>query len=126
MLTLSDPELRALAGGESIIAFIPRGTVSEGDELRLASGGPLAADELKPAYRRWADSGPPPGEWSAVVESLSPAASLDPAAGASRHVLVAPGDGDLVVLRVFGVDGPVLSDVAFDARLRSVTGALIP
>jgi hypothetical protein len=125
MLTVSDPELRALAEGECVIAFAPRGSVTEGDEVGVASSGPLPAGALKPAYRRWADAGPPEGRWTAVVDSIGPAAKLDPIAGASRFVLTAPGDGDLVVLRVYGEDGPVLSDDAFDARVRSITGALI-
>ncbi len=126
MLMVTDQELRALASGESVIAFVARNTVSEGDEVELTSGSSLPADRLKPAYRRWADAGPPAGPWSAVVESVEPAASLDPVAGASRHVLSESGQGDMVVLRVFASSGPVLSEVAFDARVRSVSGALIP
>lgn len=125
MLTFTDPELRALAEGECVIAFVPRGSVSEGDEVTLSADGPLPVGGLKPAYRRWADAGPPEGTWTAVVESVGTAAALDPIAGAARHILAGPGEGDLVVLRVFGEDGPVLSDEAFDARLRSVDGALI-
>ena len=49
---------------------------------------------------------------------------LDPAAGSARHVLAGVPPGDLVVLRVFGDTGAVLSDVAFAARLRSLEGAL--
>jgi hypothetical protein len=126
MLMVTDPELRALASGESVIAFVARGTATEGDEVELLAGGSLPADRLKPAYRRWADAGPPAGVWTAVVESVDPAASLDTVAGASRHVLADVGPGDMVVLRVFGSSGPVLSQVAFDARVESVNAALIP
>lgn len=125
MLTVSDPELRALAEGECVIGFAPRGSVSEGDEVAVSANGPLPVGALKPAYRRWADAGPPDGAWSAVVEAVGPATALDPIAGASRVILAAPGEGDLIVLRVFGDEGPVLSDDAFDARKRSVNGALI-
>jgi hypothetical protein len=38
--------------------------------------------------------------------------------------MVAPEDGDLVLLRVYGAAGPVLGDDAFSARRRSVEGAL--
>jgi len=124
MLTISDPELRALASGESIVAFVPRMTVTEGDEVELTGNGPVPADHLKPAYRRWADAGPPPGEWTGVVVSVDPAAILDPVAGSARHILAEPGDGDVVLLRVYGSDGAVLGDEAFSARLRSVEGAL--
>jgi hypothetical protein len=124
-LTLSDPELRGLATGESVVAFVERMTVTEGDEIDLEPGGRLPSDLLKPAYRRWADAGPPPGRWTGVVESVDPAVILDPVAGSSRHLLmVAPEDGDLVLLRVYGAAGPVLGDDAFSARRRSVEGAL--
>lgn len=125
MLSVTDAELRALAEGECVIAFAPRGSISEGDEVELSPTGSVAVGALKPAYRRWADAGPPEGRWTAVVDSVGPAAALDPIAGASRFILTAPGEGDLVVLRVFGEDGPVLGDEAFDARLRSINGALI-
>ena len=125
MLTVTDAELRALAEGECVIAFAPRGSISEGDEVGLSATGPLPVGALKPAYQRWADAGPPEGRWTAVVDSVGPAAALDPIAGASRFILTAPGEGDLVVLRVFGEDGAVLGDEAFDARLRSINGALI-
>jgi len=125
MLTIPDPDLRALASGETVVAFVPRGAVSPGDEVELAPGGPRQPAQLKPAYRRWADAGPPLGSWTAVVESVDPAAALDPVAGVSRHILAEPGDGDVVVLRVLGPDGPVLGDEAHAARVRSVTGALL-
>ncbi len=124
MLTISDPELRALASGETIVAFVPRMTVTEGDELDLTGGGPLPTDDLKPAYQRWAEAGPPPGDWTGVVVSVDPAAILDPIAGNARHILSEPGTGDVVLLRMYGPDGPVLDEETFAARLRSVEGAL--
>jgi hypothetical protein len=123
MLTLSDPEVRALAAGECVVVFVRRGSVDEGDEIELAGNGPLDPARLKPAYRRWATLGPPQGRWSAVVDAVEPAAILDPIAGASRHILDRPGEGDVVVLRVYGPEGPVLGDDAYEARRRSVTGA---
>lgn len=124
MLALSDPELRALATGECVVAFVPRGSADEGDEVELVGTGPMEPAALKPAYRRWATGGPPPGRWNAVVDAVEPAAILDPVAGAARHILERPGEGDLVVLRVYGSDGPALGDDAYAARRRSVTGAL--
>ena len=61
---------------------------------------------------------------TAVVEAVHPAALLDPASGGARHVLAEAPGGDLLILRVYGADGAVLSDGAFQARRRSVEGAL--
>lgn len=124
MLTISNPETMALITGESVVAFVERRTVDEGDEVELVPGGPLPAEQLAPAYRRWSDLAVSGTGWSAVVESVDPAAILDPVAGSSRHILAEPGSGDLVVLRIYGPAGPVLSDEAFAARRRSVEGAL--
>jgi hypothetical protein len=124
MLRVSDAELRALAGGETIVVFVERGRLTEGDEVDLAGDGPVAPATLKPAYRRWAEAGPPDGDLSGVVVSVDPAAVLDVGAGASRHILESPGDGDLVVLRVYDGATPVLGDPAFDAKRTSVEGAL--
>lgn len=126
MLAIPDPDLRALASGESVIAFIPRATATEGDEVTLEASGPRAAAELKPAYRRWAKAGPPDGSWAAIVVSVHPAASLDVAAGADRHILAEPGEGDLVILQVFNGTEAVLSEDAFLARRSSVEGAIAP
>ncbi len=125
MLTVSDPELRALAGGETVIAFVTRGELTEGDEIELAGAGPLDVTSLKAAYRRWASAGPPSGDFTAIVVSVDPAAILDPVAGSSRHILKSPGEGDVVVLRVFDTAGPVLGDEAFEARRRSLEGAFL-
>lgn len=125
MLSVSDPELRGLASGEIIVAFVERMTLTEGDEVDLVPGGPLSPELVKPAYRRWASEAPPPGPWTGIVESVDPAAILDPVAGSSRHILLdAPTDGDLVLLRIYGTSGPVLGDDAFAARRHSVAGAL--
>lgn len=104
--------------------FVPRGLVTEGDEVEFAAAGSVDAADLKPAYRRWAEAGPPDGAYGAVVVSVNPAGMLDREAGAARHILSSNGAGDLVVLRVFDEHGPVLSDEAFAARIRSVEGAL--
>jgi hypothetical protein len=125
MLAIDTPELLALAAGEVVVAFVARGTCSEGDELELVEGGALALEDVKHAYRRWLGAAVPPGPWTAVVVAVDPAQLLDPEAGGARHLRAsAPTSGDLLVLRVEGPDGPVLSDEAFAARLRSVEGAM--
>ncbi len=106
-----------------MVAFVPRHRVSEGDEVALHPSGPRPASELQAAYSRWADTSVG-GEWSAVVTAVHPAAMLDPVAGAARHILAEIPDGDMVVLRVYGPEGAVLSDVAFEARVGSLEGAL--
>ena len=83
-----------------MVAFVPRMTVGEGDELTLLPGGPMAAEDLKPAYRRWASHPAPEGTWTAVVVAVDPAALLDVEAGAARHIRAEPGTGDLAILRV--------------------------
>lgn len=124
MLTLADAEVRALATGEMVIAFVPRMTVADGDEVALGATGTMPADDLKPAYRRWSTEPAPDGPWSVVVVAIHSAALLDPDAGSSRHIRTEPGTEDLAILRVYGPDGPVLSDTAFAARLRSIEGAM--
>lgn len=123
MLPIPDPDLRALATGETIVAFVPRAGVTEGDEVVLVGAGPRPAADLKPAYRRWASLPAPPGEWHAVVVAVHPA-SLLAGDGAARHVLAEAGGGDVVLLRVSGDAGTVLSDAAFAARWRSAEAAL--
>jgi len=124
MLGLPTPDLRALAQGEVVIAFTHRGAVRGGDEVELLASGGRPPEELKPAYTRWHDAPAPQGDWSAIVEAVHPTALLDPDAGSARHVLRFVPTGDLVVLRVLDGSEPVLSDEAYDARRRSVEGAL--
>ena len=126
MLRLPVPDLLALVTGESIVAFVDRTTVEQGDEVALVAGGERPVEHLQPAYRHWVTRPAPDGEWTALVEEVHPAAALDPVAGASRHVLAAVPEGDLVVLRVYGTDGPALSDVAYRARRASLGAALAP
>ena len=123
-LDLPIPDLLALVTGEVVAAFGPRRGVDQGDEVDLAASGSRPADDLKPAYRHWADREAPAGAWSAVVEAVHPAALLNAESGDARHVLVTVPEGDLLVLRVYGTGGPVLSDAAFAARRRSLEGAL--
>lgn len=123
-MQISSPDLKALVEGEVVVAFSSRGLVDERDEVTFEASPRSDPSELKPAYRRWSDV-EVAGTWTAVVEAVHPATLLDPVAGSGRHILSSIPRGDLIVLRVFGEDGnPVLSDVAFDARRRSLEGAL--
>jgi hypothetical protein len=125
MLHLPAPELLGLAAGEIVVAFAARGTVNEGDEVELAPGPSLDPAMVKPAYRRWLQMPLPDATFTAVVIAVDPAQLLDPEAGGARHLRTTPPtEGDLLVLRVSGPDGAVLSDEAFAARHRSVEGAI--
>lgn len=125
VLVVPLPDLRALATGEAIVAFLPAGPPSPGDEVELESGGARSPTKLKPAYRGWAEIDAPPGRWSARVEAVHPVEDLDPKAADARHVLASlPEEGLVLVLRVEGPEGPVLSDAAFAGRLRSLRSAL--
>lgn len=124
-LRLPPSDLRALAEGEVVVAFVPSGAVSVGDEVSLEPGPARAPEELKPAYRRWVAAPPAGTSWTAKVVAVHPADRLDRDSGDARHLLVrAPEEGDLVVLRVRSEGRPVLSDDAFAARVRSLAGAL--
>ncbi len=123
MLQLSPPEAMALVTGEIVVGFADRGAVNEGDEVAIAATTTASADDIKPAYRRWLGSTPPDG-YGGVIISVEPVAILDSEAGSARHLRSSAPPGDLVVIRVYGPDGPVLSDAAFAARQKSVEGAL--
>jgi hypothetical protein len=120
---LSHAVVSALVKGETIIVFAARGSYTEGDEFNVVSEGPTNPDLLKAAYRRTAMADPHVSA-VATVTAVHPANMLDPIAGASRHVFVTAGTGDLVVVRI-GVDAvPVLSDAAFTARSSILEGAV--
>lgn len=99
MLPLSAADIAALITGEVVAAFVPRGTVTEGDEVNLGAG-------------------------MAVVTAVDPTALLDATAEGAGHVVQSIPGGDLVVLRVYDGDRPVLSDEVFWARVRSIEGAM--
>lgn len=124
MLTIHDVDFRALVAGEVVVAETSRGEATEGDEYELAAGAARPASDVKPAYQRLVGLPPPEGSWTGVVVAVHPAQAFDAESGASRHILTRPPEGDLIVVRVYGDAGPVLSDVAFEARVRSLEGAL--
>lgn len=124
-MEIAHQELLALATGETVIAFVARAAVFEGDEVSLEPGAALPAEEMKPAYAAWSKHPAPEGNWLGVVEAIHPASALDPDSGSSRHVRAGrPDHGDLAVLRVFGPDGPVLGEAAFAARRSAVDGSI--
>ena len=69
-MLIPDPDLHALIAGETVVAFTPRNTVDEGDEVELQPAGARPPHELKPAYRHWAEAGPGPEGWTALVEAV--------------------------------------------------------
>jgi hypothetical protein len=119
-----DPaQLRALASGETIVAAVDAPEVRTGDTGTLAAG-PATRRTLKAAYRRWRDD-PPAGHWTAEVVSVHTPEEFEPEAFAARHLFADhPEGGSVIVLRVADGAGPVLSDVAFTARRRSLARAL--
>jgi len=123
-LRLPNADLRALVAGESIIAFVAAGAVTTTDTVALEGSGSRRPSDLKAAYRRWADASVPAGTWTAAVEAVHPAAALDPHDGAARHVLAVAGTGDVVVLKVSGPHGQVLTDAAYAARRSSLESAI--
>lgn len=120
IVLLPNPDLRALATGETIVAFVARGAVSSGADIGLAAAGPRPPDELRPAYQRWADVEVPAGDWTASVDDVLPAADLDPIDAASQHILARLGRGDVIVLRVHRDGAPVLTDDVYAARRTSL------
>jgi hypothetical protein len=125
-LRLPNPDVIALVSGESIVAFTDLDTVAAGSTVTLIGTGPRPPGQLKPAYRRWHDAAIPDGQWTATVDVASPADAMDPAEGAARYILAAPGEGVVLALRVSGPGGPVLSDAAYSARRSSFNSALHP
>ena len=123
-MRLDPAQLRALAEGETVVAIVDATDVRPSDAVLLEAGSP-GRRALKPGYRRWLDRAPE-GEWPATVTAAHRTEDLDPERFHARHVLADhPQHAAAVVLRVRDGDGrPVLSDVAFSARCRSVTQAL--
>jgi hypothetical protein len=122
-MTFADVEADALASGAVVAAFVSRGTLTEGDEFELGART-TPAERLVRADITPARPVPWEGGFVAVVESVHPAALLDPEAAATCHVWQQPGDGDLVVLRIYRESGAVLDDDAFAAKRAEVEGAL--
>ncbi|NNC93367.1 MAG: hypothetical protein HKN80_12840 [Acidimicrobiia bacterium] len=117
-LELPDPDLHALATGTVIVAFAPRYAVDLNDELELVPIGARPASDLSAAHL--ANVAPPTGAFTGLVVGLQPAASLASDEGAAHHILAAVPAGDVVIMRVFSIEGPVLTDPEFAERLAAI------
>ena len=119
----TDTEARALAAGAVIATFVPRGSLTEGDEVDVAGGRP---EPDAPVVSRFEQhlTGPIPSGYTAVVVSVDPAAVLTSDDRPDLCVYAQHGDGDLIVLRVFGPNGPVIDDETFRANQLHVDEAV--
>ena len=122
-LVVPIPDLAALAGGTTVVAFASRHAVDLNDELDLIPSADRPEHELSPPHTELAGAECPPGPWTALVVGLQPASSLAGAEGMQHHILAEVPDGDAVILRVWGPGGPVLSDEAFAAEQAAVETA---
>lgn len=116
-LTLPIPDLWLLASGKSVVAFAPRHAVDLNDELELAPGPPRPAAELK------ADPGAvvePSAldDLTALVMGVQPASSLSPES--DNNFLTILPEGDVLILRVYRGNRPVLDDAEFEAQRAEV------
>lgn len=112
--------LHGLASGEVVILPDAAG-LSRDDAIVLVDDGPDRI-RIAPPYDRWSEE-PVEGTWSATVVAVEQATAFEAHAFASRHLVARHPGGSVAVLRVSTEAGPVLSDVAFSARLRSIEGA---
>ncbi|MGI9609982.1 MAG: hypothetical protein ACR2NL_06780 [Acidimicrobiia bacterium] len=106
-LVVPEEDLKALAGGERIVAFASRHEVDLNDELELVAG--ILPD----------DSATLPAGLVGLVVGLQPAASMS----GDASVIALPGDvqdGDAVILRVFVGTEPALTDAEFESRRAAV------
>lgn len=117
-LELPAPDLVALVTGDTVVAFVARHAVDLYEEVDLLPSGSRPRTSLQPDYQHLAAAAVPDGEWTALVVGLQPASSLAARSALQHHILSEVPDGDAAILRVFGAEGPVLSDEAFEmARL---------
>ena len=112
-LTLPIPDLWLLAGGTSVVAFAPRHAVDLNDEVELWAGPPRPKSELRPGLASICHESPP-GDLTALVIGLQPASSLS--TESDSHYLTFVPEGDVLILRVYQGERPVLEDAAFEAR----------
>ena len=113
-LTLPTPDLWLLAGGRIVVAFAPRHAVGLNDELELSTGPARPGSELQPDYADLED--PSLGDLSALVIGVQPASSLS--VQSESHFLTFVPEGDVLILRVYQDNEPVLEEAEFE-RLRA-------
>jgi hypothetical protein len=124
--------LHALVQGEQIAVLVDA-EPTVGAELSLTADATGERPELlKPAYRRWAGDAADLGAPTATVVGTAPVDAATAGAVAGKAIwtegygdaLAGPGRW-VAALRVRGEGGdPVLSDVAFDSRLKGLVGEL--
>ena len=119
-LAIPDPDLQALASGTVIVAFADRNAVGLNDEVELIPAGPRPPSELSRDGQELIGLGPPGEQLVGLVVGLQPAASLAGPGGSDHHLLAEVPEGDVVILRVFGPAGPVVSDEEFEVRRAAI------
>jgi hypothetical protein len=124
--------LHALVEGEQIVLVVDVEPTVGGEVELSADAAAERADLLKPAYRRWTgdttDVGAPRARvvGAAAVDAEGAARMAGRCIWTEAYATELPGPGRWVAaLRVRGAgDDPVLSDVAFESRLKGVVGEL--
>ena len=116
-LTLPTPDLWLLASGASVVAFAARHAADLNDELELLPGSPRPASELKnePGATELLSG---VDELTALVVGVQPASSLG--AESDNNFLTFVPEGDVLILRVYRADQPVLDDSEFEAQRAEV------
>ncbi len=111
------PDLSLLATGASVIAFSPRHEVNLNDELELSAGRIREDSELRPGWAPGHQEGTHE-DLNALVMGVQPASSLSPDSASS--FLTCVPEGDLLILRVYRGNQPVLEDGEFEERRAEV------
>jgi hypothetical protein len=124
--------LHALVEGEQVALVVDAEPVVGAEVALRADAAAERPGALKDAYRRWAGDTADLGPATATIVGAAAVDADQAAEVASKciwtedYAAQLPGPGRWVtVLRVRGADGdPVLSDVAFESRLKGVIGQL--
>ncbi|MEE9185302.1 MAG: hypothetical protein V3U39_12630 [Acidimicrobiia bacterium] len=111
-LTLPMPDLWLLASGKSVVAFASRHAVDLNDELELAPGPPRPVAELKAEPGAVVEPSAL-DDLTALVMGVQPASSLSPES--DNNFLTILPEGDVLILRVYRENRPVLDDAEFEA-----------
>ena len=115
-LTVPTPDLWLLASGRSIVAFSPRHAVGLNDEVELTAGPARIGSELQPGFTAVED--PAAEDLSALVIAVQPASSLN--VEAESNFLAQVPEGDVLILRVYQGNEPVVEEVEFQDRRAGV------
>ena len=115
-LTLPTPDLWLLATGRSVVTFSPRHAVGLNDELELTAGRARPGSELQAGYTDLEE--PSFGDLSALVIGVQPASSLR--VQSESNFLTFVPEGDVLILRVYEDNEPVLEDAEFETQRAGV------